>query len=380
MSGYPKINLTLDSCFAIKRWPRPEEWARVIKEEIGGIRYIEMSTDLDIDPQFNSEAYRAEWIGEVKRLEERYGLKVASFFSGYATYRAMGLLNWNADVRDMLRDNYFKKTVDMAKELGAQVGNTLHAFSEELVDDPEKFRAAEAMLSGYLGEMAVYAQKKGVAFSYEQMYTPNQGWWRIDDCERYMRGIYASAGAPVYTTIDTAHMAGQARLVRPSSIMLHKAVSEKDPGNMRFPREMLEMIRRGTTVEALEEKLDRYAYCFCKKEDGDVYSWLERIACYSPLMHLQQTDGTYSSHRPFTAKYNAGGIIEPRKVLEAIKRSYDRPEDPAMPPRAKEIYLAFELFFGVTESAEEILRQVRESVEYWREVIKEDGGTPDEWL
>ena len=249
---YPRVHLTLDACFAIKRWSKPAEWARVINS-IRDIRCIEMSTDLDIDPQFTSLAYREKWLDEVRELEQRYNLKIVSFFSSYVTYRALGLLNWEQDVRDMLVENYHNRTVDMAAELGACVGSTLHAFSEEALNDPAKFKEAEAMLTEYLGRMAEYASSRNVQFAYEQMYTPNQGWWRIDDCERYLSQIMKATGKPCYVAIDTAHMCAQKSFVFPDDAALDQIVQSRLEGGYRFPKPMLEMIHSGTTTQALKD-------------------------------------------------------------------------------------------------------------------------------
>lgn len=376
---YPRVHLTLDACFAIKRWSKPSEWARIVNG-IQGIQCIEMSTDLDIDPQFTSPAYREKWINEVKEMEQKYNLKIVSFFSSYVTYRALGLLNWEQDIRDLLVNNYHNKTVDMASELGACVGSTLHAFSEEVLNDPAKFETAESLLIEYLCKMTAYASSKNVLFAYEQMYTPNQGWWRIDDCERYLRQIMKDTGKPCYVAIDSAHMCAQKNFVFPNDSELEQIALSRSEGVCRFPKPMLALIHSGTTVVALKEAKKRFEYYFTKDEDSDVYSWLDRMGCYSPIIHLQQTDGTFSSHKPFISKYNDRGIIHPRRILQAIAKSYEQPEEEGMPPRVRDIYLAFEIFFGITTPASDIVKYLQESADYWRQVMKSDGETVDRWL
>jgi D-erythrulose 1-phosphate 3-epimerase len=112
-------------------------------------------------------------------------------------------------------------------------------------------------------------------------------------------------------------------------------------------------------------------------EDGDPYAWLRALAAYSPVIHLQQTDGIHSAHAPFTAKNNASGIITPARVLEAIKAAYDAPEADGMPPRVEDIYLTFEFFPGTAQRYETILPEIIESAAYWREIVREDGQTVD---
>lgn len=193
---YPRIHLSLDNCFAIKRWVRPRDWMEVVKE-IGGITKIQASTDNEIDPLFNTPAYRDEWVSEVQECEKSLGLKVVSLYSGYATYRTTGLGHWDDSCREEIINRYFNPVVDVAKKLGAQVGNTLGAFSEPVLDDPEQYYSTEAILLEKLAKMTKYAHNNGVVFSYEQMYTPNQGFWTIEGCLGYMKKVYQTSKCPM---------------------------------------------------------------------------------------------------------------------------------------------------------------------------------------
>lgn len=87
---YPRIHLAIDNCFAIKRWVEPSDWMRIIKE-IGGIRYIEASTDNEIDPLQSSPSFRDDWVSEIKRLEKELDLKVASFIPAMRRTGRLGL-------------------------------------------------------------------------------------------------------------------------------------------------------------------------------------------------------------------------------------------------------------------------------------------------
>ena len=69
--------------------------------------------------------------------------------------------------------------------------------------------------------------------------------------------------------------------------------------------------------------MDRYPHLFAAERDCDLYGWLEELGCYSPIVHLQQSNGKSSSHLPFTSANNETGIVHPLKVLQAIARSYE---------------------------------------------------------
>jgi hypothetical protein len=131
-------------------------------------------------------------------------------------------------------------------------------------------------------------------------------------------------------------------------------------------------------IEDINREMDRHPYLFASRSDGDPYRWLEKLACYAPIIHLQQTTGRASEHRPFTKAQNTRGIISANQVLRSIKASYDSPPEERMPPRCGEIYLTLELFSGTADHGRAIMQRMRESVRYWREVIPEDGLPLDE--
>ncbi len=372
MTQYPRIYLAMDNCFAIKRWVRPRDWMHVI-HNIGGITCVQASTDNEIDPLFNTQSFRDSWAEEVRRGERDYGMKLVSFYSGYATYRTVGLASDAKSSRMRIRDGYFKKVVDLAAQMGAQVGNTLGAFTEPVLEDPNAFRRVEARIEKNLVNMAAYAATKNVQYGYEQMYTPTQGYFSVSGCTDLMRRVYAAGGHPLYITIDTAHQAGQRLFMRPTREQIFRMIQDRDTHGARLGRYLTKLVESGCSAIRLEREMTRFGHLFAEPGDDDLYVWAEKLGAYSPIIHLQQTDGTYSAHRPFTQKYNEGGIVSPDKLLKALAACYDAPEPVGLPPRVKEIYLAFELFFGVTESAGDILDAVSESVKFWRKHIPRDG-------
>jgi hypothetical protein len=40
-----KVNLGINTCFALKRWPRPADWAAVVRNDLG-LDLVELSLDL----------------------------------------------------------------------------------------------------------------------------------------------------------------------------------------------------------------------------------------------------------------------------------------------------------------------------------------------
>ena len=72
------------------------------------------------------------------------------------------------------------------------------------------------------------------------------------------------------------------------------------------------------TASVIEAEMDAQSYMFAPYKDGDPYEWLRKLGAYSPIVHLQQTNGTSSGHQPFTKECNEKGIIKGEKVISAL--------------------------------------------------------------
>ena len=90
--------LVLDNCFALKRWIRPIEWLKLTKDL--GFNYVQASTDNEIDPLFSPNGYIDDWFDEVKQGEQSIGIKVINFYTGYQTYRTVGLAHHDEECKE----------------------------------------------------------------------------------------------------------------------------------------------------------------------------------------------------------------------------------------------------------------------------------------
>jgi hypothetical protein len=279
--------------------------------------------------------------------------------------------------------------------LRAGLGFYCHAFDEEILQDPAAYAAAEQDLYTRLAELADYARAQNVNFiAVEQMYSPHQIPWTLEGARRFLEEIHARSHAPLYLTLDTGHQCGQRRFVRSTPAQIRQALERArltgrlQAGLWLGPRSAYLILQAAAAQEEkqdeflqrLDEEMDRYPYLFASWEDGDAYGWMRELGGYSPVIHLQQTDGTTSSHSPFTVENNRQGIIHGHKVLQAIRVAYSAKADLRMPPRCENIYLTLEIFSGTADLSMDILRGLAESVEEWRRYIPEDGLTLQELL
>jgi sugar phosphate isomerase/epimerase len=379
MTRFPRIHLTMDNSFATKRWTTPDEWARIVRSF--GVSCVEASADTEIDPFYCCTEYLDEWLDQVREASREHGVKVVNFYTGYTTYRTLGLAHPDVRIRKRIVDDWLKVMARIAARIHAGLGFYIHAFSERVLQDPAAYCEARDALYGTLAEVARFAGEAGpIPIIVEQMYTPHQIPWTVEGALQYISEVSGRSGFPAYVALDTGHQTGQHRFLRPSPEAIECALSGNGPVPYLGPDSAYRIFEEyssgvgGTDpVTRLEREMDRFPHLFANAPDCDLYRWLEAVGCYSPIIHLQQTNGTSSSHLPFIPVHNTPGIVDPPKVLQALGRAYDREPLPGMPPRCEDIYLTFEIFPHTTDRPRDILPVLAESVRYWRQWVPEDG-------
>ena len=388
---YPRIYLAIDNCFASKRWSAPADWMKVISN--AGIYYVEASADNECDPLYSGDDFLKDWCRDVKAHSAKTGVKVMNLYSGHGTYATLGLACFDSRVRDRMQHQWLEAMIRSAAELKAGLGFFCHAFDQRTLQNPELYEAAMNDLRRRLAELAAFAKTHGVdSVGVEQMYTPHQVPWTIESARDMLRRIHQCNGSNFYLTIDTGHQSGQYKFRRPTLETVRKAV-ESIQADGRIGHVYLgcdkayqtarEMAEKGESAEKILDAVtaanEAYPHLFSTERDSDTYSWLSELGCFSPIVHLQQTDGKSSAHQPFDAKCNAAGIIKGEKLLPAIAEAY-RKEFADMPEKCPEICLTLEVFAGTAELPVDILNKVKDSAAYWRQFIPEDGMPLDELL
>lgn len=378
----PKIYLAIDNCFGSKRWTEPEEWMETIKKL--GVYYVEASADTECDPLYMGGEYMTGWIEKVKNASAKTGVKVANLYSGHGTYATLGLAHTDKNVRDRFLNQWLKPMVDEAKAVGAGLGFFCHAFSDSVLQSSSRYYEFKNNLINDLAELSAYAKSINCGpIGVEQMYSPHQVPWTVDGAYEMMSRIYKQSGAPFYITIDVGHQSGQRKFVRLSREEIKAAhiswlAGDKLPGLWLGTIKAFEIFESAAEtseemLDAIEAEMDKHEYMFAPYKDGDPYEWLEKLGGYSPIVHLQQTNGTSSGHQPFTKECNDKGIIKGEKVIEALKKAYSTEDDKNMPEKCDEIMLTLEPFTGTADINRAALARLDETVKYWRQFIPEDG-------
>lgn len=390
MTTYPKIYLGLDNCVASKRWCEPAHWMNLCEK--CGVYYVEASADNEIDPLYTTADYLDDWAAAVLADANKTGVKVANLYSGHGTYATLGLAHPDERVRNRIHHDWLDRMVDLAAKMNAGLGFFCHAFDQATLNDPARYAFAYNDLTERLAALAAYAaEKKLDSIGVEQMYTPHQVPWTVANAGQLLKDCYAKNGKDFYLTIDTGHQSGQRKFAAKddaATIAAFNSIREKGRaegiylGSAAAERAIVAGALNGVSDSALLDivKEDRNAnpWLWSEDADGDTYRWLEQLGTWSPIVHLQQTDGKSSAHQPFSEKCNATGIIRGEKVLQAIKAAYDKPVAAGMPAPCKGIVLTLEVFAGTADLTCDIENKIIDSVRYWRQFIPEDGMTLDQ--
>ena len=150
----------------------------------------------------------------------------------------------------------------------------------------------------------------------EQMYAPYQPPWTINGARKYLKDIFAIHKQPFYLTLDVGHMVGQRKFMKPTKKALEKSLKEDYHegdlpaiwlGSDSVYKKWYIAHKRFETEDGIQAavyeiftEMANYPYLFAEEKDGVLFKWIEELACYSPIIHMQQTNGITSSHAAFT--------------------------------------------------------------------------------
>jgi D-erythrulose 1-phosphate 3-epimerase len=257
--------LGINTCFAVKRWPQPERWARLVRDELE-LDLVQHSldlVDLDVSP--------AEVLVQAARLRAACtsnGLVLDSTFTGLAAYSSNLLLHPDSRARDRARD-WYRRAAGFTADAGAgSTGGHVGAFSVEDYRDPARRAQLWDELQESLAQLAAYAHDRGL-----------------------------------------------------SSLLVENLAAAREPSTMAVITSLLTDGDQAHVPVMLCLDVGHQCVPGTAGADRDPYAWLERLGARAPVVQLQQTDGKADHHAPFTPEANANGIIEPAHVLAALDRS-----------------------------------------------------------
>jgi sugar phosphate isomerase/epimerase len=186
--------------FAIKRWPLPEQWARIVREELD-LELVQFSFDL-LDPWWPDHLALAR---DAREAAEASGLEIHSAQVGLAMYTYAGLLHPDPRARAAAR-MWWERGIDVAAALGAgAMGGPLGAFSVPERGDIGLRERRYAELVETLRGLAERAREAGLeALLVEPTPLPREIPSTIAESERLARDL-APAAVQLHYVLDVGH-------------------------------------------------------------------------------------------------------------------------------------------------------------------------------
>ena len=253
-----RLRLGINTCFAVKRWPRPEDWAPIVRERLD-LRLVQHSLDLVPGVASRVDA------GALARSAADAGLELHSTFTGLAAYSDNLLLGPDPAGRAAALA-WFGWAIDWTAALGGRAtGGHVGAFSAPDWLDPASRDERWSGLREALDDLAVRAHAAGL----EYLMVENLAAAREPSTMTMIRDLLTDGGegrAPIRLCLDIGHMCV--------------------PGT--------------------------------SGADRDPYAWLSELGSVAPVVQLQQSDADGDHHWPFTAERNAAGRIDADRVLDAL--------------------------------------------------------------
>jgi sugar phosphate isomerase/epimerase len=257
--------LGINTCFAVKRWPRPERWARLVHDDLG-LDLVQHTLDLvDLDASPAQVKYQADWL---RAACAAGGLTLHSTFTGLAAYTSNLLLHPDLAARERAR-TWYRRVIDFTAAVGARsTGGHVGAYCVDDWNHPIRRRTLWSELGESLAELAAHAHEQELS----ALMAENLAGMREPSTLQMLSSLLTDG--------DEAHV--------PIRLCL-------DVGHQCVP---------GTSGK-----------------DRDPYAWLKQLGARTAVVQLQQSDGKADHHWPFTPETNAVGIIDAQKVLAALDRS-----------------------------------------------------------
>lgn len=260
-----KLQLGINTCFAVKRWPRPEDWAPVVRDRLG-LRLVQHSLDL-VDLAAPTPARESQALA-LSDVVADHGLELHSTFTGLVAYSSNLLLAPDAADREAVLAWYRTAIGFTAQAGGRAAGGHVGCFSVPDWRDPQRRVELWENLRGSLAQLASEASDVGLEY-----------------------------------------------------LLVENLAVAREPSTMAMIRELLDDGDAGRVPIRLCLDVGHMCVPGTSGPDRDPYAWLRSLGASAPVVQLQQSDADGDHHWPFTDRYNAIGRISADQVIDALGES-----------------------------------------------------------
>lgn len=261
-----KIALGINTGFATNRFPEPEDWVKVVADELG-LDTVQFTADL-LNP-FLPKAVVTREVAKIRSLCDRKGVRVQTAFTSAFT-RVNHVLHPNPDIQRVWLD-WFRKYMTLARDLGAE-GVGAHFGILSVRDHADPALRADRIEQGIRAwrELSAYGATLGLKYLlFEPMSIPRELAETIPATRDLLDRCSMDFAIPMRLCLDVDH------------------------GDLQSP----------------------------DPRDTDPHAWIRAFGTVSPCIHIKQSLRDKGGHYPFTAQYNIQGKIVPEEILRTMREA-----------------------------------------------------------
>lgn len=260
-----QIKLGINTCFAVKRWPRPSDWISITKNELklGG---AQISTDL-LSPSFEFSS-AIKYMEEVKIVASAYDLEIHSLFTGLGAYSSNLLLS-NSESERKSAFEWFCRLVDLANLVGAKgIGGHIGAISVDANKDSKSRTGLIESLKEYMFKLAEYAKSNGLEhLQFENLAVVREYGHSIVEAKDLEDSLMNSS-VPWILCLDVGHPAALGR----------------------------------------------------ESKDNNIRDWISQPWRNTPVLQLQQSEYSSDRHAPYFSRDPIEGENSPAEIIRGVNK------------------------------------------------------------
>jgi sugar phosphate isomerase/epimerase len=197
------VTLGINLGFAFKRWPEPERWASIVRDELG-LEMVQFTFDL-LDPWWPERERRA-LAEKVRRAVDDHRLTMHSAQLGLAWYTYNGLLHPDPAGRAVAKE-WWRRAAQTAAEIGAPaMGGPLGALSVAQAAEHSSWDSRYAALLDDVVAASEAAAEVGLrALLVEPTPLPRELPHSIEQARQLADDLQGRLAVPIRWVIDVGH-------------------------------------------------------------------------------------------------------------------------------------------------------------------------------
>ncbi|HOK08947.1 MAG TPA: TIM barrel protein [Candidatus Hydrogenedens sp.] len=256
----------INTGFAINRFVEPEDWTRIVAEELG-LSVVQFTADL-LNPWY-PEKIVYQQAEKIRNACEKYNIWIQTSFTSQFT-RVNHLLHPDDDIRNAWLD-WFKRFFKLSVFLGAEGSGshfgilTVHDNADSNIRQKRIHKGVECWRN-----LSEYGAEIGLKYLlWEPMSISREIGETISSAEEIQNLCKVNFSIPMTLCFDVDH------------------------GDVSSPN----------------------------PDDTNPYVWIEHFGGEIKVLHLKQSLQDKGGHYPFTDEYNVNGKIFPEKIISTIKKA-----------------------------------------------------------